>query len=183
MSPFNPDGLENDWIKWRKEWPSSSCFTEPQPDLWGCTRSGSQRGQTQFFVWMNWAKWFTNFCLRRIRFFCIFHNAIYWMKLERFFSMLAPTQSQHCLLLSSQSKNWGISTYAGTSGYFFFCVCLSHHCCQQSWTLPQSSLGYFFFCIFTITCSFFCFLFFFWSCKSGYLPSGVDSRLMCRSHF
>lgn len=36
--------------------------------------------------------------------------------------MLAPTQLQLCLLLSSQSKGWGVSTYAGTSGCFFLFV-------------------------------------------------------------
>lgn len=63
------------------------------------------------------------------------------MKLERFFSMLAATQSQHCLLTSSQSQ--GISTYTGSSGcyYYFFKIFLV---CQQSWSLPQS-LEFFFF--------------------------------------
>lgn len=73
------------------------------------------------------------------------------MKLERFFSMLAPTRPQLCLLLSKQGLR---HLYICWDFRLFFC--LSHHCCQQSWTLPQSSLGYpffspffFFFCTFT----------------------------------
>lgn len=58
---------------------------------------------------------------------------------------------------------------------FRFIFCLSHHCCQQSWTLPQSSLGcflfFFFLYLFTIHFSY---------CHANLdiCPRGVDSRLI-----
>lgn len=128
MSSFNQDKLKND-LRWMEEGVFFLCLlfdgaTALWFHLWGCITSGLQHGQTQLYLWMNWARGLHIFCFRKIWFFffffCIFHYAIYWMKLERFFSMLAPTQPQLCLRLSSKNKDWGISTSAGTSGYFIF---------------------------------------------------------------
>lgn len=129
MSSFNQEKWKNDGSKWRNELPfSSSVCSLMEPRLWLVTAWSVGMYYEWIATWTNTvvsldelSKGFTYFCFIKIRyFFCIFHYAIYWMKLERFFSMLAPTQPQLCLLLSSQSKDWGISTYAGTSGYFLF---------------------------------------------------------------
>lgn len=115
------------WGEWRREFSSSVCsLMEPQlcgsicgdvlrvdcnMDKHSCISGWTEHGVYIFFALEKFDFFF---------FFCIFHYAIYWMKLERFFSMLAPTQPQLCLRLSSKNKDWGISTSAGTSGYFIF---------------------------------------------------------------
>lgn len=124
-----------------------------RPDLWGRISNAN----VDKYNCMNWARGLSIFALEIIikTFcwgFCIFHSAIYWMKLERSFSMLAPTQPQLCLLLFLKP---GLRHFYICWDFRLF-LFLSHHCCQQSWALPQSSLGFillFFFFTFYITFS------------------------------
>lgn len=44
----------------------------PQPDLWGCVNSGLQHGQTQLYIWMNWAKGLCIFCFTKNSIFFFF---------------------------------------------------------------------------------------------------------------
>lgn len=151
MSSFNQDKLKND-LRWMEEGVFFLCLlfdgaTALWFHLWGCITSGLQHGQTQLYLWMNWARGLHIFCFRKIWFFFFFFAYSTMLFIEwnlRDFSpcWLQPSLNFACVSLL-KIRIEAFLHMLGLQVILFFC--LSHHCCQQSWTLPQLLLGSSFF--------------------------------------
>lgn len=143
MSSFNQDKLKNDWSKWRNELPLSSSvcsFMEPQPDLWGCIVSVLRHVQTVVSL-DEPSKGFLYFCFKKMYLFAYSTMLFIEWNLRDF----SPCWLQHGLNFACFSLlKARIEAFLHMLG-FQVIFCLSHHCCQQSQTLPQSSLGLLFY--------------------------------------